>query len=194
MATYDDQASDWELASLGGIAFARYGGGGFYGFRLRSQSLGLNEPFFLAATGVGAGGNASGFDLNNMDGLSWGTAGVQTAFSVRQIHRSAGTMVSASVGLGRGQSAVGRILNIGWSRLDAVTNGVTFFSSSGIALSGGSGTGSYAFVGTWFSYALNGNSINPIRPYWENVQDLARDIADLPGRIDREIRRLYGAP
>ena len=40
-------------------------------------------------------------------------------------------------------------------------------------------------------YALNGNSMNPLKPYWENVKDLAQDVADLPGRLDREIRRLY---
>ncbi|WP_426954977.1 hypothetical protein [Muricoccus radiodurans] len=111
MATYDDTASDWELASIGGFAFARYGGAGIFGFRLRSASLSLNESFF--------------------------------------------------------------------------------FASSGLGVSGGSGTGATAFAGIWYSYVLNGNSVNPLCPYRENVKDLAQDIADLPGRLDREIRRLH---
>lgn len=191
MATYDDQASDWQLASLGGFAFARYGGAGIFGFRVKSAKLNLNEPFFFAATGVGMGGNATGFDLENLQGLQFSDAGVQNAFSIRQLHRCPGTMVSGSVGLGKGNSPVSKLINVGWSRLDAVRDGTTFFSSSGVSVSGGSGTGAYAFAGTWYSYALNNNSINPITPYWENVKELANDVADMPGKLDRAIRRLY---
>jgi hypothetical protein len=191
MATYDDAARDWELASLGGFAYARYGGAGIFGFRLRSSSLGQNEPFLFAATGVGAGGNASGFDLNNLDGLSFSALTIQTPMSVRMLHRCPGTMVSGSVGLGRGNSAPAQLMNVGWSRLDAVREGTIFFSSSGVGVSGGSGTGAMALAGTWYSYALNGNSINPIRPWWQNAVDLAHEVAEMPGRLDRDIRRLY---
>jgi hypothetical protein len=179
----DTAASDWELAFLGGVAFARYGGAGQYFAVFRSRSAGALEPFYLAASGIGAGGNASGFDPRNMSGLQFSGVEVRRPFSLRQIHLSAGTLLSASIGAPRSIP-----LNYGYSYLDAGRDGVTFFASRGPGPSMGSGTGVFAFMGIWYSHRLNGNSANPAQAYGES---LLQSINDLLSSWERGIRDIY---
>jgi hypothetical protein len=176
-------ANDWELAFLGGVAFARGGGAGIYFSLLRSRAANCLEPFYLTATGVGAGGNCSGFDPNNMRNLNFSALRVITPFAAGTIHLSAGFLISGSVG------ALG--LNYGYTSLNAGRNGVTFFETSGTGPSMGSGSGAYAFAGLWYSHRLNNNSINPFPAYGESVR---RTVEDLLREWERGIRNIYNVP
>jgi hypothetical protein len=180
-------ASDWEICFLGGAAFAVGGGAGLYFAVFRSKAAGALEPFYVTASGLGAGGNATGFDLSNRDGLSWTPLKVITPFAVTGLHLSAATLVSMSVGYGIGRSGV----NYGYSYLDAVRDGVKLFKSDGFGASAGSGTGAVAFVGLWYSHKLNNNSVNPATAWTESFKETIKDIV---GTFDRGIRNLYGLP
>jgi hypothetical protein len=180
-------AQDWEICFLGGAAFAIGGGCGMYFAVFRSKSAGALEPFYLTTTGLGAGGNATGFDLSNRSGLNWSSLNVLTPFSITGLHLSGGTLVSASVGIGIGKSGI----NYGYTYLDAVQNGTRLFKSSGFGAGAGSGTGATAFVGLWYSHKLNNDSINPITAYTDSIK---RDFEEIVGTIDRGIRNLYGLP
>jgi hypothetical protein len=180
-------ASDWEICFLGGAAFAVGGGAGMYFAVFRSQSVGALEPFYLTTTGIGAGGNATGFDLSNRKGLNWSPLTVVTPFSVWGLHLSAGTLISASVGKGIGKSGV----NYGYSYLNAVRDGVTLFKTGGMGASVGSGIGAVAFLGLWYSHRLNNDSVNPITAYSTSIR---QQIEEIVGTIDRGIRNLYGLP
>lgn len=180
-------AKDWEICFLGGAAFAIGGGYGMYFAVFRSKSAGALEPFYLTASGVGAGGNATGFDLSNRSGLNWSSLNVLTPFSITGLHLSAGTLISASVGIGIGKSGV----NYGYTYLDAARDGSKLFKSSGFGAGAGSGTGTTAFIGLWYSHKLNNNSVNPITAY---VNSIKQDVEAIVGTIDRGIRNLYGLP
>jgi hypothetical protein len=108
---------------------------------------------------------------------------IQTPFSIRMLHTSAGFYASAGVGY--------QVASYGWSYLDAGRNGVKFFTSSGAGGAVGSGLGAVALAGTWYSYKLNGNSINPIPAYQKSLMD---SLNEFVGSVDRGIRSIYGVP
>ena len=182
----EDVADDWQLASLIGLAGAVGGGGGMYFFAIRSQRLNSFEPMIFTAAGLGMGGNASGVpyetfrDAMTRQSVPYSSVTIPTPFSIRMLHTSAGFYVSAGVGV--------PVASYGWSYLSAGRNGVTFFTSSGLGGTIGSGTGAVAFAGTWYSYRLNGNSINPIPAY---QQSLTETISDWLNSVDRGIRGIY---
>ncbi len=180
-------ASDWEICFLGGAAFAVGGGAGFYFAVFRSKSAGALEPFYLTASGVGAGGNATGFDLSNRKGLNWTPLTVLTPFSISTLHLSAGTLISASIGIGIKKSGV----NYGYSYLDAGRDGTKFFKSDGFGVSEGSGTGAVAFAGLWYSHKLNNDSINPATAWSASFK---QQVLEIVGTLDRGVRNLYGVP
>ncbi len=180
-------ASDWEMCFLGGAAFAVGGGLGMYFVVFRSKTAGALEPFYLTASGIGAGGNATGFDLSNRKGLNWSPLTVITPFSVTSLHLSSGLMLSASVGIGVQKSGV----NYGYSYIDAGRNGVKLFKSDGFGASAGSGTGVTAFAGLWYSHKLNNDSVNPVSAWSTSIKNQFEEIV---GTIDRGVRNLYGLP
>jgi hypothetical protein len=180
-------AQDWEICFLGGAAFAIGVGGGMYFAVFRSKSAGALEPFYLTSSGLGAGGNATGFDLSNRSGLKWSSLNVVTPFSITGLHLSGGTLVSASIGISIGKSGI----NYGYTSLDAVRNGTTLFKSSGSGAGAGSGIGATAFVGLWYSHKLNNDSVNPITAYSDSIKQTVEKIV---GTIDRGVRNLYGLP
>ncbi len=185
----EDVADDWQLASLIAIAGGLGGAAGMFFFAIQSRKLNSLEPMIFTAAGVGMGGNASGVPYDTFrnamqrQSLVFSNLRVLTPFSIRMLHASAGTYVGGSVGV--------PVANYGWSRLDAGRNGATFFTSSGWGGSVGSGTGAVALAGTWYSFKLNGNSINPIPAYGSG---LAGALESFWGEMDRGIRNLYGAP
>ena len=186
----DTLASDWELAFLGGAAFAVGAGAGMYFAVFRSASAGALEPFYLTTTGAGMGGNASGFDLSHIGGPVYSSVRTVTPFSVQMLHLSAGTMVSVSLGLGLkyGPKQVAGIgnkakqlgqgpANYGYSSLNAARNGVTLFDTRGTGVSVGSGSGAFLFIGTWYSHLLNNDSANPATAYSSSFRQTLDDIS-----------------
>ncbi len=187
MSELTTPADDWELCFLGGAAFAVGGGAGLYFALFQSRTAGALEPFYLTTAGVGAGGNASSFDLSNRDGLNWTRLEVPTPFSITSLHTSAGLMLSASVGIGIGKGGV----NYGYTHLSAGRNGVTYFRTGDTGAGAGSGTGVTAFSGIWYSHKLNNNSINPVTAWKKSFGDTIDEIART---FDRGIRDLYRLP
>jgi hypothetical protein len=155
-------------------------------FAIQSQRLNSLEPMIFTATGLGMGGNASGVSYETFRNamtrrpLAFSSVNIATPFSIRMLHASSGFYVSAGVGV--------PVASYGWSYLSAGRNGTTFFTSSGTGGTVGSGTGAVALAGTWYSYRLNGNSINPIPAYSQGVMD---SINQWLGEVDRGIRRIY---
>ncbi len=182
----NDVADDWKLASIIGLAGARGGGGAMLFFAIQSRRLNALEPMVFCAAGLGMGGNASGVsydtftDAMKKKSLAFSDLAIQTPFSIRSLHTSAGLYTGASIGV--------PVANLGWSYINAGQNGVTYFSSSGAGASLGSGTGGYAMAGIWYSYKLNGNSINPIPAYKKSMMD---SIEGFFGEMDRGIRNIY---
>jgi hypothetical protein len=181
------EAADWELCFLGGAAFAVGGGAGMYFAVFRSQSLNILEPFYLTTSGVGLGGNATGFDLSNRKEMNYSKVDVVTPFSIKALHLAGGSLVSASIGLPIGQSGV----NYGYTRLDAVRDGVTYFKSGGTGSSVGSGAGVTLFMGMWYSHKLNNDSANPLKAFSQSFMQSLNEIA---GTLDRGVNNLYNAP
>ena len=185
----EDVADDWQLAALIGIAGAVGGGAGMFFFAIQSQKLNSLEPMIFTAVGVGMGGNASGVpydtfkDAMTKKTIPFSSVTIQTPFSIRMLHTSAGFYVSAGVGY--------QVASYGWSYLDAGRNGVKFFTSSGAGGAVGSGLGAVALAGTWYSYKLNGNSINPVPAYQKSLMD---SLNEFLGSVDRGIRGIYGVP
>ena len=185
----DDVSDDWKMAALIGIAGAYGGGAGMFFFLIQSDKLGAQEPMILTASGLGLGGNASGvpydtfMDAMDKKAVSYAPLTVVTPFSVRMLHTSAGIYTSAGLGLGP--------LSYGWSYLDAGRNGAKFFTSSGMGGNVGSASGAVAFAGSWYSYKLNGNSINPVPAYKKSLLD---SIEDLGRSWERGFRNLAGMP
>ncbi len=176
-------ASDWEIAFLGGTAAARGGGAGMFFSVFRSKSLDVLEPFYLTASGIGMGGNATGFDPNNMKGLNFSAVDVRTPFSVSMLHLAAGFIVSAGIGAPFKIPA-----NYGFARMNAGRNGAIYFEVGGTGPSVGSGTGVYAFSGVWYSHRLNNNSANPVSAYGDSFMQSVRDLFM---EWDRGIRDIY---
>ncbi len=145
----EDVADDWQLAALIGIAGAVGGGAGMFFFAIQSQKLNSLEPMIFTAAGVGMGGNASGVpydtfkDAMTKKSIPFSSVRIQTPFSIRMLHTSAGFYASAGVGY--------QVASYGWSYLDAGRNGVKFFTSSGAGGAVGSGLGAVALAGTWYS-------------------------------------------
>jgi hypothetical protein len=185
----EDTADDWQLAALIGIAGAVGGGAGMFFFAIQSKKVNSLEPMIFTAAGVGMGGNNSGvpYDTfkNAMSGksLPFSPVTVVTPFSIRMLHTSAGLYGGFGIGI--------PVASYGWSYLDAGRNGVKFFTSSGTGATVGSGMGAVAMAGTWYSYKLNGNSINPVPAYKQSITD---SITDFFNSIERGIRGIYGAP
>jgi hypothetical protein len=182
----NDVADDWKLASLVGLAGARGGGAAMLFFAIKSDRLNSLEPMVFCASGLGMGGNASGVSYETFSNamqrgsLAFSDISVVTPFSIRMLHTSAGLYGSAGLGI--------PVANFGWSYLDAGRDGVKFFTSSGAGAAVGSGTGALAMAGIWYSYKLNGNSINPIPAYQKSLMD---SIEQFIGEMDRGIRNIY---
>jgi hypothetical protein len=182
-----EMTDDWEVALIGGVAAARGGGAGMFFSAFRSPRLGVEEVFYLTASGLGLGGNASGVDPMSLKEVQFGKAEVSRPFSVGMLHLSAGCIVSAGVGFPGGWSA-----NTGFARINAGREGVKLFEfGTGFGQSLGSGTGVIAFAGMWFSHRLNNNSANPATAYADGIMKTIHDIAM---KIDRGIRDIYMPP
>jgi hypothetical protein len=82
-------------------------------------------------------------------------------------------------------------INFGYTSIDAVKDGVTYFKSSGTGASIGSSYGVFTFIGTWYSYRLNNNSINPIPAYYESLKETVEDFGR---KIVEGIENIYGIP
>lgn len=184
-----DVADDWQLAPLIGLAGGFVGGAGVFFFAIQSQKLNSLEPMIFCAAGVGMGGNASGVPYDTfkaaMTGkpLAFSTVTIPTPFSIRMLHTSAGLYAGVSAGIA--------VAGFGWSYIDAGRDGVKFFTSSGTSGTVGSGPGAVALAGMWYSYKLNGNSVNPIPAYKKGLMDSLNDFA---GTIERGVKGIYGAP
>jgi hypothetical protein len=164
---YDEQADDWEIACVGNIAGADFVGGGLWAFLLRSDDLGITEKMTFMATGLGMGGNASGFSPT---GVSYDPVDADAPFSIRQVHLSSGRLLSSAAGVSKASYGV--------SAIDSVKSGVTFFKYASKGASLGSGAGVLAFVGTWYSFVLNNNSVNPVTAYIDGAKQAYQDIVD----------------
>ena len=167
---YGDQGDDWQIAAVGGLAVATYGGAGIFGFFLRSDKLDNTEKMTFCAAGIGMGGNASGFSSDLAKGLSFDPVIADAAFSLRQVHLSAGKMLSSSVGVSK--------LSYGKIGIDSVKNGVKFFNYFSPGASVSSGAGAFAFMGVWYSFVLNNNSVNPITAYYNSAKKSLEDLAN----------------
>lgn len=167
---FNDTSDDWELAFVGGLAVAEFAGAGMFGFFLRSAALGVTEKMTFSAVGIGMGGNASGFSTDLAKGLPFDKLNCLTPFSIRMVHLSGGTMLSSAVGASK--------LSYGKIGIDAVRSGVKYFTYFSTGASVGSGAGAFAFVGTWHSFVLNNNSINPITAYYDSAKQSLEDIAN----------------
>jgi hypothetical protein len=167
---YNDQSDDWTIASVGGLAGAEFGGAGIFGFFLRSEKLSITEKMTFCAVGIGMGGNACGFSTDLATGLSFDPVIAAAPFSIRQVHLSGGKMLSSAVGVSK--------VSYGKIGIDSVRNGVKFFTYFSTGSSVGSGAGAFAFVGVWYSFVLNNNSVNPITAYYNSAKQTYEDIAN----------------
>jgi hypothetical protein len=167
---YNDPADDWKICAVGGLAGATYGGGGIFGFFLRSEQLAITEKMTFCAVGVGMGGNACGFSTDLLKGLSFDPVIADAPFSLRQVHLSSGKMLSSAVGVSK--------LSYGKIGIDSVRNGTKFFTYFSEGSSVGSGAGAFVFVGVWYSFVLNNNSINPITAYYDSAKQTVEDLAN----------------
>jgi hypothetical protein len=165
---YDEPSDDWTIASVGGLAGAEWGGGGIFGFFLRSDKLDLTEKMTFAGTGIGYGGNASGFSTDLVTGLSFEPVTVHMPFSIRMVHLSVGKMLSTAAGVSK--------VSYGMSGIDSGKSGLKFFTYFSCGSSVGSGAGAFAFMGIWYSFVLNGRSINPITAYIDSAKETYDDI------------------
>lgn len=179
-------ASDWEVCFVGGVGFGVGGAAGMYFSVFRSKSAGALEPFYLTTAGAGLGGNLSGFDLSQMNGMTYSPVEVVTPFSVTMLHLAGGTMVSGGVGLPGKASKTP--LSFGYSRIDAARKGATLFRTSSFGPGAGSGAGGGVFAGLWYSHRLNNNSANPLSAYGDAMIE---EVQDITGTITRGIRDLY---
>jgi hypothetical protein len=144
------------------------------------------EPFYLTTAGAGLGGNLSGFDLSQMNGMTYSPLDVVTPFSIAMLHLAGGTMVSAGLGLPGKASKVP--LSYGYSRIDAARTATTLFRTSSVGSGAGSGAGGGVFAGLWYSHRLNNNSANPLTAYGDA---LVEEVEDITGTIARGIHDLY---
>jgi len=166
---FNDPSDDWELASIGGIAGATYGGAGMFAFMLRSANLQITEKFTFCACGIGMGGNASGFSPDLIKGISFSPVNAAAPFALRQVHLSSGKLASSAVGVGPA--------SYGKMGIDSVRSGTTYFTYFSTGASVGSGAGAFVFVGMWYSFTLNNNSVNPIPAYIDGARQTFEDIA-----------------
>lgn len=183
----DKVADDWEMAFIGAVAGARTAGAGMFFTAFRSPKLGVKEVFYLTASGLGMGGNASGADPESVKELQFSKIDVRQPFSVRMIHLAAGLIVSAGIGLPMAVSA-----NVGFARVNAGREGTIFFEhGTGFGASLGSGTGVIAFAGIWYSHRLNNNSANPLSAYGDGFMRMVREFSM---KMERGIRDIYTPP
>ena len=173
-------ADDWEIALIGGAGFGRGGAASIYMAIFQSKKAGVTEPFYFAGTGVGIGGNLSGFDPNLMKEVSFSGVNVVTPFSAVALHQSAGLLASAAIDLtfGKAGKALAGRAGYGIARVNAGRDGTTYFEHTPAGVSLGSGNGVNFLAGIWYSHKLNAGSPNPVPSYLESARKSVTTLLD----------------
>jgi len=140
---YETTANDWEFAGLCQIGGAETVGGGFYQFKFRSRTAGIEAFVYFGGAGIGIGGGiggASGSDFSNGQ-PSFTAMRCDRRFSLRDLHNANGRVTAIGVSLAVGYGQV---------YISAASGFDTLFSSQGgHGLSVGVGIGATNFYGLW---------------------------------------------
>ena len=140
----DTQASDWEFAGICQIGAAAGIGGGGYMFMFRSETASERQDVYFFGGGVGVGGSVGGASSPQISTgeIPYSPITCSNAFSMRDLHNSAGTIASVGV------SAI-----VGWNYtlIGANTLDTVYFEGQGGwgGNAGGFGAGGTVFAGIW---------------------------------------------
>ena len=158
-----DRADDWQIATCGAFAAAVTAGGGVFLYAFRSKKLRAFEIAFLCAAGIGAGGNQSGIDPQNIQNkeLNFSKPKVFEPFSMSDIHKTGGYFSCAAADAGMipgvgplARKALSKVpINYGVSTIVAWKDvSHSYFLLRGFGLGVGSTGGAVFLSGLWYSY------------------------------------------
>lgn len=141
--SFTKQASDWKVATVAQVGGAASVGGGVFWVMFQSDTAGVKETFAFSGGGIGVGGSAGGASLTP-DSPS--AIVCDRAFSVADLHNSAGRLTLAGASLAVGYALV-YISAFNWS-------GSMFSSQYAGGFGAGVGLGAMSLVGVWTSMTI----------------------------------------